>query len=163
LEALLAESFCDKPSIQLLILKKAGSRDSAFCLDRQTFCPTTGALALELKAHAELHDAGLSPQVGSKPVSSGALRWQFPNGYPFTTLFTWLESAAMPRFVFGVDYTEPLSTDAAMARGGSITGLACSGQRLTNPFKVRGLCLILLLQHGPLPLSGILRLCHREW
>ena len=45
----------------------------------------------------------------------------------FSTLFTRLESAAMPRFVFGVDYAEPLPANAAMASGGSITRLACGG------------------------------------
>ena len=45
----------------------------------------------------------------------------------FTTLFTRLESTAMPRFVFVVDYAEPLPTNAAMAGGGSITRLACGG------------------------------------
>jgi hypothetical protein len=45
----------------------------------------------------------------------------------FTTLFTLFESAAMPRFVFGVDRAEPLLTNAAMARGGSITRLAYGG------------------------------------
>jgi hypothetical protein len=45
----------------------------------------------------------------------------------FTTLFTWLESTAMPRFVFGVECAEPLPTNAAMASGRSITRLACGG------------------------------------
>ena len=68
----------------------------------------------------------------------------------------------MPRFVFVVDYAEPLPTNAAMAGGGSITWLACGRQRLTDPFEVRGLCLILLLQHGPLLLSGILSPSQKE-
>jgi hypothetical protein len=68
----------------------------------------------------------------------------------------------MPRFVFGVDGAEPLPTNAAMASGGRIAGLACCGQRLTDPFEVRGLCLIVLLEHGYLLLSGILSPCDKE-
>jgi hypothetical protein len=45
----------------------------------------------------------------------------------FTTFFTWFESAAMPRFVFGVDCAEPLPANAAMASGGSATRLAYGG------------------------------------
>jgi hypothetical protein len=60
----------------------------------------------------------------NKPGSSSALSCQFQL-LSFTTLFTWFESAAMPRFVFVVDYAEPLPTNAAMAGGGSITRLAC--------------------------------------
>ena len=46
----------------------------------------------------------------------------------FTTLFTLLESAAMPHFVLGVDCAEPLPTNAAMARGGSSSRVECSGR-----------------------------------
>jgi hypothetical protein len=42
-------------------------------------------------------------QGGSGETSSSALSCQFQL-LSFATLFTWLESAAMPRFIFGVDY-----------------------------------------------------------
>lgn len=60
------------------------------------------------------------------PKGGSALIWRFQL-LSFATLFTWLESAAMPRFVFGVDCAEPLPTNAAMASGGSITRFACCG------------------------------------
>jgi len=41
-------------------------------------------------------------RLGNTPGSSGALSCQFQL-LSFTTLFTWLESAAMPRFVFVVN------------------------------------------------------------
>lgn len=42
---------------------------------------------------------------------------------------------------------EPFPTNAAMAVGRRITRLACGGQSLTDPFEVRRLFPILLLQH----------------
>ena len=53
----------------------------------------------------------------------------------------------MPRRVFGVKSAEPFPTNAAMAVGRRITRLACGGQSLTDPFEVRRLFPILLLQH----------------
>ena len=80
----------------------------------------------------------------------------------FTTFLAGLKSAAMPRLVFSVKSAEPFPTNAAMAVGGRITRLACGGQSLTDPFEVRRLFPILLLQHGSLLLCRILSPCHEE-
>jgi hypothetical protein len=69
----------------------------------------------------------MSHSKGVFQDTSSALSSQFQKLLSFTTLFTGLENAAMPRFVFGVDFAEPLPTNATMASGGGIARLACGG------------------------------------
>jgi len=94
-------------------LQKTAARTSSLC-----------AAEIVEVTFTSMDQFSLGPQTDA--LSEGALSCRFQL-LSFTTLFTLLESAAMPRFVFGVDSAEPLPTNAAMARGGSITRLACGG------------------------------------
>jgi hypothetical protein len=68
----------------------------------------------------------------------------------------------MPRFVLDMNCAEPLFANAAVASGGSVTGLTRRRQCLADPFVVLGFCLSFLLQHGPLLLTGILCPCQKQ-